>query len=182
MRTVVDCTFSSRCVRKGIASFATLAAIILAGAFGVAALDSQNTGIAFAQERSDSAIRTPSCCSKRMSWFMTMTLKSSLPSADVQLDYDGYKVVAERVSYNQRTRRVIASGNVEIIEPDGNRIYADRIDLTDDFADGFVDALRVETRRQHSLSLRKARSALTRQNSVQQRHLYSVRYLPRTAG
>ncbi|MGI9353622.1 MAG: LPS-assembly protein LptD [Rhizobiaceae bacterium] len=64
---------------------------------------------------------------------------------DVQLDYDGFNVVAERVSYNQRTRRVTASGNVEIIEPDGNRIYADSIDLTDDFGDGFVDALRVET-------------------------------------
>ena len=49
---------------------------------------------------------------------------------DVQLDYDGFNVVAERVSYNQRTRRVTASGNVEIIEPDGNRIYADSIDLT----------------------------------------------------
>lgn len=64
---------------------------------------------------------------------------------NVQLDYDGYNVVAERVTYNQRTRRVTASGNVEILEPDGNRIYADKIDLTDDFGDGFVDALRVET-------------------------------------
>lgn len=64
---------------------------------------------------------------------------------NVQLDYDGYNVVAERVSYNQRTRRVTAIGNVEIIEPDGNRLYADTIDLTDDFGDGFVNALRVET-------------------------------------
>ncbi len=63
----------------------------------------------------------------------------------VQLDYDGYNVVADRVSYNQRTRRVRAYGNVEIIEPDGNKIYADEIDLTDDFGQGFVNALRVET-------------------------------------
>ncbi len=64
---------------------------------------------------------------------------------NVQLEYDGYNVVAERVSYNRRTRRVVATGNVEIVEPDGNRIFAEKIDLTDDFADGFVDALRVET-------------------------------------
>ena len=64
---------------------------------------------------------------------------------NVQMDYDGYNVVADRVSYNQKTRRVKAFGNVEILEPDGNRIFADEIDLTDDFGDGFVNALRVET-------------------------------------
>ncbi|WP_245408269.1 LPS-assembly protein LptD [Zhengella mangrovi] len=64
---------------------------------------------------------------------------------NVQIDYDGYKVVAEKVTYNQATRRVMASGNVEIIERDGNRIYADEIDITDDLGNGFVNALRVET-------------------------------------
>ncbi|EFL90594.1 LPS-assembly protein LptD [Ahrensia sp. R2A130] len=64
---------------------------------------------------------------------------------NVQMDYDGYNVVADRVSYNQQTRRVKAFGNVEILEPDGNRIFADEIDLTDDFGEGFVNALRVET-------------------------------------
>ncbi len=64
---------------------------------------------------------------------------------DVQMVYDGYNVVAERVSYNQVTRRVKAFGNVEIIEPDGNKIYAEEIDLTDDFSLGFVNALRIET-------------------------------------
>lgn len=64
---------------------------------------------------------------------------------NVQLEYDGYNVVAERVAYNRQTRHVTAYGNVEIVEPDGNRIYADEIDLTDDFGDGFINALRVET-------------------------------------
>lgn len=64
---------------------------------------------------------------------------------NVQLDYDGYNVVANEVTYNQQTNRVTARGRVEILEPDGNRIYADEIDLTDDFGAGFVNALRVET-------------------------------------
>jgi LPS-assembly protein len=63
----------------------------------------------------------------------------------VQIDYAGNRIVAQRVSYNQRTGRLMASGNVEIIERDGNRISADQIDITDDFRDGFVNALRVET-------------------------------------
>lgn len=64
---------------------------------------------------------------------------------NVQIAYDGYTLVAERVTYERATGRVIATGAVEIVEPNGNRIFADEIDVTDDFQDGFVEALRVET-------------------------------------
>ena len=63
----------------------------------------------------------------------------------VQIDYDGNRLVAREVIYNQKTRRVKAVGNVELIEKDGNRIYADEMDVTDDFGNGFINALRVET-------------------------------------
>ena len=64
---------------------------------------------------------------------------------NVRIDYDGNRVVAERVTYNQRTARLVAVGNVEILQPDGTRITADEIDITDDFADGFVNGLRAVT-------------------------------------
>jgi len=63
----------------------------------------------------------------------------------VQIEYGGINVVAQRVSYNRNTSRVIASGGVEIRDRDGNKYYAEEIDITDDFSDGFVRALRVET-------------------------------------
>ena len=63
----------------------------------------------------------------------------------VQIDYDGNRLVADRVIYDRGTNRLIAEGGVEIIDKDGNRITSDRIDVTDDFRDGFVEALRVET-------------------------------------
>ncbi|TFF25710.1 LPS-assembly protein LptD [Jiella endophytica] len=63
----------------------------------------------------------------------------------VQIDYGTYKLVARRLIYNQKTRRLLAIGDVELQQPDGNRIYADQIDVTDDFRDGFVEALRLET-------------------------------------
>lgn len=63
----------------------------------------------------------------------------------VQIDYAGNRLVAQRVSYDQRTGRLVASGNVEIIERGGNKINSEQIDITDDFKDGFVNALRVET-------------------------------------
>ncbi|YBV97985.1 LPS-assembly protein LptD [Phyllobacteriaceae bacterium JZ32] len=64
---------------------------------------------------------------------------------NVQIEYDGNRLVARKVTYNQRTNRMVAEGNVEIVERDGNRIYSDHMDITDDFRDGFVNALRVET-------------------------------------
>lgn len=63
----------------------------------------------------------------------------------VQIDYGEYNLVSRSIEYNQTTGRVRAIGNVELLEPNGNRIYADELDITDDFSDGFVQALRVET-------------------------------------
>ncbi len=63
----------------------------------------------------------------------------------VQIDYDGNRLVAQRVTYDRATSRLIASGNVEIVDPDGNRYYSDEIDVTDDFRDAFVRTLRVQT-------------------------------------
>lgn len=63
----------------------------------------------------------------------------------VQINYGGYKLVAQKVDYNQKTGRMMATGNIEMVTPDGNRIYADHLDVTDNFADGFMNALRIET-------------------------------------
>ncbi len=64
---------------------------------------------------------------------------------NVQIAYDNYTLVAERITYDRNSGRVVAFGNVEIVEPNGNRVFAEEIDITDDFQDGFVSALRVET-------------------------------------
>lgn len=63
----------------------------------------------------------------------------------VQIDYAGNRIVAQRVEYNRNTQRLIASGSVEIVHSDGTKIHSEHIDITDDFADGFTNALRVET-------------------------------------
>ena len=63
----------------------------------------------------------------------------------VQINYGGYKMVSQRVEYNQKTGRMTAIGNIELIEPGGTRLYADTLDVTDNFADGFLNALRIET-------------------------------------
>jgi LPS-assembly protein len=78
----------------------------------------------------------------------------------VRIDYDGTILVASRVIYQETDGRLIAVGDVEILQPDGTRTFADEIDITDDFRDGFVNSLRVVT----TDETRFAAESATRQN------------------
>ncbi len=64
---------------------------------------------------------------------------------NVQIYYGGSTVEADKVTYNQRTKRLRAEGNVRLTEPGGNITYGEILELNDDYRDGFVDSLRVET-------------------------------------
>ncbi|MGD0418324.1 MAG: LPS-assembly protein LptD [Xanthobacteraceae bacterium] len=64
---------------------------------------------------------------------------------NVQIYYNGSTVEADEVIYDQKTKRLQARGNVRMTEPDGKITYGQFIDLTDDYRDGFVDSLRLET-------------------------------------
>ena len=64
---------------------------------------------------------------------------------NVQIYYDGYALDAERVIYDQKSGRLIATGGIRMLEPDGNLITTDTLDITDDFRDGFVGSLNVIT-------------------------------------
>lgn len=63
---------------------------------------------------------------------------------DVTIYYSGDVLQADRVVYDQRNNRVRAEGNVKMTDRDGNVIYADNLDLSDDFADGFLQSLQVQ--------------------------------------
>ena len=63
----------------------------------------------------------------------------------VQIYYAGSTLEADRVVYEQTTKRMRAEGNARLTEADGKVIVGEIIDLTDEFRDGFVDSLQVET-------------------------------------
>ncbi len=64
---------------------------------------------------------------------------------NVQIYYGGSTIEADQVTYDQKTKRLRAQGNVRLTEPDGKITYGQLVDLSDDFRDGFVDSLRLET-------------------------------------
>lgn len=64
---------------------------------------------------------------------------------DVQIYYQGRVLEADRVTYDRKNKRVYAEGNARMTEADGTKSYGTRFELTDDFKDGFIDSLRIET-------------------------------------
>jgi LPS-assembly protein len=64
-------------------------------------------------------------------------------SGDVQMNYQGRTLQADRVIYDRNTGRVHAEGNARLTDASGTVASGDRFELTDDFKSGFIDSLRV---------------------------------------
>ncbi|WP_441998156.1 LPS-assembly protein LptD [Microvirga sp. 2TAF3] len=64
-------------------------------------------------------------------------------SGDVQLNYQGRTLQADRVTYDRNTGRVYAEGNARLTDEKGGVTTGSRFELTDDFKNGFIDSLRV---------------------------------------
>ncbi len=64
---------------------------------------------------------------------------------NVQIYHRGATLEADKVIYDETTKRMHAEGNVRLTDADGQITYGEIMDLSEDFRDGFVDALRLET-------------------------------------
>jgi LPS-assembly protein len=64
---------------------------------------------------------------------------------NVQIYYSGATLEADKVVYDQRSKRLHAEGNARLTEADGKVTYGEQLDLSDDFRNGFIDSLRLET-------------------------------------
>jgi LPS-assembly protein len=67
---------------------------------------------------------------------------------NVQMFFNGTSVEADRLIYDQKTKRLHAEGNIRMTDVDGKITYAEIMDFSDDYRDGFVDSLRVDTAEQ----------------------------------
>ncbi len=57
---------------------------------------------------------------------------------NVEILSEGKIVKADVVTYNERTKRITAAGNVAILEPDGDTQFATYADVTDDVKEGIL--------------------------------------------
>jgi len=61
----------------------------------------------------------------------------------VEISQGNRVVLADRLIYNEKTQVVTADGNVSVLDPDGNVVFADHVDLTDDLRNGAIANIRL---------------------------------------
>lgn len=57
---------------------------------------------------------------------------------NVVVTSEGRTLLADEVTYNKKTTKVNASGNVRLIDKTGDVLFADTVELTDDLKEGFI--------------------------------------------
>ena len=62
-------------------------------------------------------------------------------TGDVRMASDGNNLRADEVTWNRTSGQVVASGNVQLQTPGGDRVYGDRVELTDTLRDGVIENL-----------------------------------------
>jgi len=137
-------------VRRPRLSAAVVLGLVLSGAFGLAA-----SPVAYAQSFTYNP-RPPKPVTQRPANDGQMLVQAGEVDYDynnsrvsavgnVQLFYNGTSVEADKVIYDQKTKRLHAEGNIRLTDADGKITYANVMDLSDDYRDGFVDSLRVDS-------------------------------------
>ncbi|HEX7969708.1 MAG TPA: LPS assembly protein LptD [Stellaceae bacterium] len=61
----------------------------------------------------------------------------------VEISQNDQVLLADTVTYNERTDTITASGHVSLLQPTGDVVFADFVELHDDMRDGFVRNLRM---------------------------------------
>ena len=75
---------------------------------------------------------------------------------NVQIYYGGSTLEADKVVYDQASKRLHAEGNVSLTDEEGKITYGQIMDLSDDYRDGFVDSLRLDTPDQTRMAAARA--------------------------
>jgi LPS-assembly protein len=75
---------------------------------------------------------------------------------NVQIYYNDSTLEADKVIYDEKTKRLHAEGNVRLTDADGKVTYANALDLSDDYRDGFVDSLRLDAPDQTRMAAARA--------------------------
>src|SRR6478609_8767872 len=64
-------------------------------------------------------------------------------TGQVRMSSDGNYLAADRVSWDRKSGRVLAEGNVVVVNPEGDKLVGDKVDLTDSLRDGTIENLLV---------------------------------------
>ncbi len=62
-------------------------------------------------------------------------------TGNVEISTGRRRLLADEVRYDRRSGKMYAQGNVILIEPSGDALFGDRVEVTEDLKEGFVEAV-----------------------------------------
>ena len=62
-------------------------------------------------------------------------------NGDVEISTGRRRLLADEVRYDRRSDKMFAKGNVVLIEPSGDAMFGDEVEVTGDLKEGFVQAV-----------------------------------------
>ncbi len=78
-------------------------------------------------------------------------------SGDVLLSSEDQSVRADNVAWNRQTGQIVATGNIRFVDEDGNQLFTDRLELTDELKTGAMENLLLAFREGGRLAAAEAR-------------------------
>ena len=99
-------------------------------------------------------------------------------SGHVEISQSGQVLLADTVSYNQRTDTVTASGNVSLSQPTGEIVFADFMELRDSMSKAFAKNVRMLLADRSRLAANTARRTNGNRTELQARRLLPLRPVP----
>ena len=66
-----------------------------------------------------------------------------IATGQVEIIQGKHVLIADQVQYNLRTDTVLASGNISVLDPNGDVLFADSAELTEGLRQGFISSIRV---------------------------------------
>lgn len=89
---------------------------------------------------------------------------------NIVLRHDKQTVRADLLTWNRESGQIVATGNVRFVDDDGNVVYTDKVELTDEFKSGAIEDLLVVLRTGGRLAAergsRDAQGNMTLENAV----------------
>ncbi|MDB5706540.1 MAG: organic solvent tolerance protein [Sphingomonas bacterium] len=83
-----------------------------------------------------------------------------IATGDVRMYRSGDRLRADKVVWNRKTGKVVATGSIVVVNPGGDTAYGDSIELTDSLKDGVVDNMLIVLERGGRLAARRGTRAL----------------------
>lgn len=140
----------SCCLRNWQAGLAALALALVTGVPGVHAQDTATEANPAAQESEPIGFEAD-----RVEYNDNDKLVTAI--GDVVLRREDQSVRADTVTWNSDTGQIVASGNVRLVDQDGNQLFTDSIELTDELKAGAMENMLLALREGGRLAARSGR-------------------------